>query len=395
MYNNYCYATCPTPLYDDNYTMTCLTFQQYYVFLTVSSYFVQGDLFNIDMAFSQPLDFNTFPYQTWQTFNTSSFPTLTMSCYKLTYSILNDSAYRIQLTTNDFTFLTNETLSMLTNDNLIQYTSIYGRPFYITNYNTFVSTIWTYVKITNMSAAEESYSSVLVSMSDSLNDATGVKYVQEAKKVGIALLIANSLQITSCMLLVNTVPPKNFYNGVRLLASTVFFDVPPYQMESTKQKYLVVPTINDLTSRRLLSATPLDQTNFRRTGFTGYFLFDAYPQVIVIVLLWLLILPCYFYRQTKWGGKFYGYFNSAQHKFTDLAIMYFTLALLFEFVYFQDQVVRYVSLVLCILCNLYLFFFELYRYYDLAAYPYAEINTPEYERYVLLYGGFLKYLRYV
>lgn len=64
-------------------------------------------------------------------------------------------------------------------------------------------------------------------------------------------------------------------------------------------------------------------------GFTGMFLFDAYPQVIVLVLLWLLIIPFYFLRATKWGGRFYGYFHSALHKFTDLAIMYFTLALLF------------------------------------------------------------------
>lgn len=155
------------------------------------------------------------------------------------------------------------------------------------------------------------------------------------------------------------------------------------------------PAVSDLTSRRLLAQTVLDQTNFRRTGFTGYFLFDAYPQVIVIALLWLLLIPCYFFRKQKWGGRFYGYFHSALHKFTDLAIMYFTLALLFEFQYFQDQPVRYVSVILCIVANLYLFGYQLYRYYDLAAYRYVEINSPDYERYVQLYGGFLKYLRYV
>lgn len=53
------------------------------------------------------------------------------------------------------------------------------------------------------------------------------------------------------------------------------------------------------------------------------------------------------------------------------------------------------SLILCICGNVYLLLYELYRYYDLAAYRYVEMGTPEYDRYVQLYGGFLKYLRYV
>lgn len=228
--NNLCYALCPSPLYDDNYTWTCLTFQQYYVFLTIEAYFVQGDLLNIDMGFSQPLDWGTFPYQNWQTFNTSSYPVLTMSNYHLTYSIINDSAYRIQITTNDFTFLKNESLSMLTNDSSTLYTSIYGRPFYKDNYNVSTSKLWNYIKITNMSSSEEGVYSTFMEISNGLNSATSPQYVQEVKKFGTALLLANSLQITSCMLLVNTVLPKNFYEGVRLFASLIFFDVPSYQM---------------------------------------------------------------------------------------------------------------------------------------------------------------------
>lgn len=229
-YNDFCYVNCPAPLINDNYTMTCFTFQNYYVFLTIETYFVQGDILNIDLAFSQPVDFSTFPYQNWQTFNTSSFPTLTMDNYRLTYSIINGSAYRIQITTNDFTFLKNETLSMLTNDTTILYSSVYGRPFYKDNYNSYISQVWSYIKITNMTAPEEYYTSVFTDMSTAFNNATSGQYVQDVKKVGSALLIVNSLQITSCMLLVNTVLPKNFYEGVRLFASLVFFDVPPYQM---------------------------------------------------------------------------------------------------------------------------------------------------------------------
>jgi hypothetical protein len=76
-------------------------------------------------------------------------------------------------------------------------------------------------------------------------------------------------------------------------ASLVFFDVPPYQTDLTAQKYFIVPPVSDLTSRRLLT---INETNFARAGFTGYFLFDAYPQVIIICLLWVLMIPTYILR---------------------------------------------------------------------------------------------------
>jgi hypothetical protein len=81
-----------------------------------------------------------------------------------------------------------------------------------------------------------------------INDVTSGQYVQDVKKSGVVMLIANSLQITSCMLLVNTVMPRNLYEGIRIFASFIFFDVPAYQAESTKSKFFVIPNINDLTA---------------------------------------------------------------------------------------------------------------------------------------------------
>jgi hypothetical protein len=178
-YNNYfCYDICPSPLFNDNYSMTCLTLQQYYVFLTIDTYFVEGDVLNIDLAFSQPIDFTTFPYQNWQTFNISSDSGVTMNNFQISYSIINDSAYSITLTANDFTFMTNNILTMVTNDSTTLYSSIYGRPFYTEDYNASISQTWSCIKISNMTGSQEDVISSFADVSTALNNATSGQYVQ-------------------------------------------------------------------------------------------------------------------------------------------------------------------------------------------------------------------------
>lgn len=73
--------------------------------MTVDVYFYTGDALNFDIGFSQPLDFTTFPYQTFQDFNFSSEPTISAINFDFTYTILNSSAYQIRLVPKDFTFL--------------------------------------------------------------------------------------------------------------------------------------------------------------------------------------------------------------------------------------------------------------------------------------------------
>jgi hypothetical protein len=51
-------------------------------------------------------------------------------------------------------------------------------------------------------------------------------------------------------------------------------------------------SIVDLTGsyrRRILS---IDEFNFRRTGFSGYFIFDAYAPLISIVACYILLFIC-------------------------------------------------------------------------------------------------------
>lgn len=60
-------------------------------------------------------------------------------------------------------------------------------------------------------------------------------------------------QITSCSILVNSIPSQNLYEGVRLWAIFVFFDVPDYEKISTTVKTVVSPNVDNLinNSRRL------------------------------------------------------------------------------------------------------------------------------------------------
>lgn len=104
-----------------------------------------------------------------------------------------------------------------------------------------------------MTTSEKDIVSMFSQTSTSLNKATTAPGVQEIKKFGFLLLALNSLQITSCLVLVNTILPQNLYEGVRLLASTIFYDVPEWEADSTAQKLVFVPPVSQYTRRLVVS----------------------------------------------------------------------------------------------------------------------------------------------
>jgi len=80
-------------------------------------------------------------------------------------------------------------------------------------------------------------------ISKAVLDFTTMPYVQEIKKTGIFSMILSGAQITSTACLVNSIPSQNFYEGVRLWASFVFFDVPPWEEDSQSPKYVVASDV--------------------------------------------------------------------------------------------------------------------------------------------------------
>ena len=105
------------------------------------------------------------------------------------------------------------------------------------------------------------------------------------------------MQITSCLLLLNTVLPQNIYEGIRFFASLIFFDVPEWQANSSYIKYFLATPIKNMPSRRLISVN-VTEYNFKRTGFSGIFVYDTYSQMLLILLCYMLLGGCLLVAKT-------------------------------------------------------------------------------------------------
>jgi L-asparagine transporter-like permease len=127
----------------------------------------------------------------------------------------------------------------------------------------------------------------------------------------------------------------------------------------------------------MLSGTSLDEYRFRRTGFTNVFVFDCYIQIIVITVTYLMLLGVTLLSRRS--GKFKKVrpmLETMLTVFHEIALMYFTLTILFEFSYFDvSKPVRIASLAICILITIYYLGYHVYRFYDLMNYSYAELGS--------------------
>jgi hypothetical protein len=83
-------------------------------------------------------------------------------------------------------------------------------------------------------------------MSEMIRDVTTKPFIQELKKAGVFSMLFAGAQITSCSVLVNNIPSQNLYEGVRFWAIWVFFDVPKWEKNSDKTKYVVVPPVSEI-----------------------------------------------------------------------------------------------------------------------------------------------------
>jgi hypothetical protein len=79
-----------------------------------------------------------------------------------------------------------------------------------------------------MSSLEQSIIDGMSKVNDKIEDFTTLPYIQEIKKAGIFAMLLGGAQITSCSVLINNIPSQNMYEGVRLWAQFVFFDVPKW-----------------------------------------------------------------------------------------------------------------------------------------------------------------------
>lgn len=220
-----------------------------------------------------------------------------------------------------------------------------------------------------MTQTESLIVSMFSTMSTQFNNFTTKPGVQELKKFGFFLLALNSLQITSCLVLINSILPQNLYEGIRMFASLIFYDVPPWEADSYANKLFFVPPVSQYTRRAL--TTQLAEYRFRRTGFSSLFIMDSYSQIMLIVIGYILLgIGVLLSGKCQRGLRIRGYLEAWLFYFHEISILYFTLTITFEFIYFDStNPVRIASMVLCMLVNLYYFLYHSNRYYDLMRYP--------------------------
>lgn len=190
------------------------------------------------------MDWNTFSYQTFQTFTIDS-TLYTLAMFDFTYEILNSRSYRIVMEPRGFIFLYNATIKCST----MSFPGIYhlssnGRPFKLTNYDVPRETVWFLIRAPDMANIEKQVINGMSNMSDAISNYTTLPYVQELKKSGLFSFLFAGAQITSTAVLVNNIPSQNLYEGSRFWGQFVFFDVPNWEQNSNKTKFAVVPPVN-------------------------------------------------------------------------------------------------------------------------------------------------------
>lgn len=247
-----------------------------------------------------------------------------------------------------------------------------------------------------MTQTESLIVSMFSTMSTQFNNFTTKPGVQEIKKFGLFLLALNSLQITSCLVLINTILPQNLYEGIRMFASLIFYDVPPWESDSTASKLVFVPPVSQYTRRRTMS-TQLSEFRFRRTGFSSLFIMDTYSQLLMIVVGYIaLAIGSAMAGRCSKGQRIKGYLETILSYFHEISVLYFTLTIVFEFIYFNPtNPVRIASIVLCLLINIYYLLYHVYRYHDLMRYPKVELDTLDYDYFVVRYGHMLRNIRFL
>ncbi len=61
------------------------------------------------------------------------------------------------------------------------------------------------------------------------------------------------MQITSAIILVNGIIPQHMYEGIRIFASVVFYQVPAWEKSAENSRYILNSPIKDLIKQTLNS----------------------------------------------------------------------------------------------------------------------------------------------
>lgn len=247
---NTCGASCPFPEYfPDNATWTCLSCAQYCVTMKMNVYFLNAlneDLV-CDLTFSQDLNWGPAEIERFLSVSVDD-PIVNLANFNFVYEAVSPRIMRLTLTPKGYIFIYNVTFNFhtipLMNNNYDFAANNYR--FSDLNYNVNGSLNWFLIKAPSLSDIEKKIIDGVSGLSKNILQVTTLPYIQEIKKAGIFAFLLSGAQVTSTACLVNTIPSQNFYEGVRFWAAFIFFDVPPWESNSKKTRFVVVPNVHDL-----------------------------------------------------------------------------------------------------------------------------------------------------
>lgn len=158
-------------------------------------------------------------------------------------------------------------------------------------------------------------------------------------------------QITTCSIFINSIPPQNMYEGVRFWGIYVFYDVPQWEQSSKIPNHVFSPDTYDLVKgqRRLFDMTTIDW-RFQRIGASSFFIYDVYIPLILIFTCWTLAIIAYYCRKSDKNAfkKLEPKFWTITHKIHEVCILYVTLAMMLEWMYFDaGSFERWISFIIC------------------------------------------------
>lgn len=94
--------------------------------------------------------------------------------------------------------------------------------------------------------------------------------------------------------------------------------------------------------------------------------------MFLIALCWFGVLVINCAKTERWYSAYAPLIYSAVHKIHEISIMYVTMAMMVEFIYFKPTSTdRIISVIVCAVFSVYFACYHLYIYYDMIKYPSA------------------------
>lgn len=141
---------------------------------------------------------------------------------------------------------------------------------------------------------------------------------------------------------------------------------------------------------------------FERTGHTGYFIFDAYVPLLIIICTWipiivLEILSNKLKKKALQIKKLKTIFYSILHRLHEICMFYLLLALCLDWAYFTSHSLtyyKYASLSAGVLFAVYCLIYEIHAFYKIIPYTYTDISSKKFDLFVEKYSFFLRDIRF-